>query len=207
MTVKLKKMEKQHATVRIRGLSPLVTHRMSPEVLATIRDRKGGKKTKKREACDPAKECEDATYRLTDGSCGFKAVAIKKSIIGAAHKDIGVPRSLLRQWLFVEGDETGDDGQDLVRVNADEPTMNESVVKVGMSQTDLRYRPMFWPWEMEVRLEFATEWLQLDTILNLLEMAGYGIGLGEDRPEKQGGNWGRFEIVKDDDGRAAHSEA
>ena len=198
--IQLKKMEKGYSTVRIRGISPLVTHRMGPEIRAELLRKKQLDKTKKRIRCEPEAECKNAAYELSDGSYGFKAVGVKKAIIAAADIKMGLPKTYLRKWLFVEGDEIGEDGQALIRIDGpDGPakyTMNESVVKVGMGATDLRFRPLFWPWSMAIRFEYVIEWLQLDSIVNLIEMAGYGVGLGEDRPEKQGGGWGRFEIEK-----------
>ena len=49
---------------------------------------------------------------------------------------------------------------------------------------------------MTVRLEFDSQSLTKNTILNLIQRAGFGVGLGEMRPEK-GGEYGRFEVDRE----------
>ena len=74
-----------------------------------------------------------------------------------------------------------------------DPVMRQDVVKIGMNQTDLRYRPEFRDWAMVLRFEYDSQALAKDTILNLIQRAGFGVGLGEWRPERGGEN-GRFEL-------------
>ena len=70
---------------------------------------------------------------------------------------------------------------------------------VGMGSTDLRYRPEFSEWSILLRIEYDTEWISADTIVNLLERAGFGIGIGEMRPQK-GGEFGRFQVDRGEQG-------
>jgi hypothetical protein len=71
--------------------------------------------------------------------------------------------------------------------------MREDTVRVGAGSTDLRYRPEFRNWSMILNFEFDAQSLTQPTILNLVQRAGFGVGLGEWRPEK-GGEYGRFEV-------------
>ena len=71
--------------------------------------------------------------------------------------------------------------------------MREDTVRVGAGSTDLRYRPEFRNWSMILNFEFDAQALTQPTILNLVQRAGFGVGLGEWRPEK-GGEYGRFEV-------------
>ena len=58
------------------------------------------------------------------------------------------------------------------------------------------YRPEFQEWAMTLQLEFDSQALSQENILNLIERAGFGVGLGEWRPEK-GGEYGRFSVDRE----------
>lgn len=76
--------------------------------------------------------------------------------------------------------------------------MREDIVRIGQGSTDLRYRPEFRNWSMIIRMEFDSMSLTQNTILNLVQRAGFGVGLGERRPEK-GGEYGRFQVDRNFD--------
>lgn len=193
--VKLDPIKVKTIQISIRGISPLISHQFSEKARKQMRDKKLGQKVKAREAADPEAELEAATYRLSDGSFGVPATAIKNAITEAAHKDLGIPRTVLRRGLFIVADDTPSGGVPLVRIRTPERLMREDVVRVGMGSSDLRWRPEFPKWEIDLRIQYDTEWLQVETIVGLLQRAGFGIGIGEWRPERDG-DFGRFEIVK-----------
>ena len=68
------------------------------------------------------------------------------------------------------------------------------MVRIGMGSADLRYRAQFNEWYMEMILEFndGGEYT-LDQIINVINAGGFGVGIGEWRPEKDG-NFGRYHI-------------
>ena len=152
-------------------------------------DKKAGKKTKTREACNPQEEAEAATYRTADGGFGVPVTAIKAALISAAHKDIGVEKTLIRKSLFIKCD----DANNVLPMTCSEPRIREDHVKVGVSQADLRYRPEFTEWEVPLLIEYNTDNLRPEDIINLLNLAGFGVGICEWRPEK-GGDCGRFQV-------------
>ena len=76
------------------------------------------------------------------------------------------------------------------------PVMREDHVRVGMGGADLRYRNEFFPWAVTFTVEYDAGLLQVEDIVNLVNRAGFGVGIGESRPEK-GGEWGRFRIRED----------
>lgn len=196
--VKLEPIKVKTIQVSIRGVSPLVSHQFSEKARKQMRDKKLGQKAKNREVADPEAEFEAATYRLSDGSFGVPATSIKNAMTEAAHKDLGLPRTVLRRGLFIIADDTPSGGVPLVRLRTPERVMREDVVRVGMGSSDLRWRPEFPKWEIDLRIQYDTEWLQVETIVGLLQRAGFGIGIGEWRPERDG-DFGRFEIVKQEE--------
>lgn len=193
-TISLKPIARAKMTFGIRGTSPLVMHQWSEKAKRMMRDKQQeGKKTKERELRKPNEEAEAATYRTAEGDVGIPAMALKASIVGAAHRDLGIERTLVRKALFLICD---DPNLVIPFSSCDEPTVREDMVRVGMGTADLRYRPEFRRWKAAVEFEIDAELLQDSDVLALVGRAGFGVGLCEWRPEK-GGEFGRYEIDTD----------
>lgn len=190
--IEIRPLRQAELTITVEGLTQLVTHRWPEKARKMIRDKKMGRKDKTREVCDPEQEFEGSIYRLPDGSCGFPAAGLKAAIIGAAHKDLGLTKVDVRQGFFLQ-----DDADGLVRIQSAQPKMREDTVRVGNGQADLRYRAEFAAgWRMVLRVLFDEDKLTASSVINLIERAGFGVGIGEWRPSK-GGEWGRFHVVTD----------
>lgn len=192
--VKLKPISKKIVSVRLVGISPLVQHKWSEKARKMIRDKQQeGKKTKERELRNPEQEGRDAMHTTEDGKPGVPAAAIKAAIINAAHKDLGIEKTLVRKALFVLPM-----GRDVViplegNGKPLEVEIVEDTVRVGQGSADLRYRPYINNWSLTIEMEINDELLQMQDVLFLLERAGFGVGLLERRPER-GGDFGRFEV-------------
>tara|TARA_R110000803_G_scaffold200845_1_gene265449 strand:+ start:451 stop:969 length:519 start_codon:yes stop_codon:yes gene_type:complete len=158
-----------------------------------MRQKHAGVKTKNRDVRDPDREFKAAMHRTSDGAYGFPSGGIKKCLLNAAHKDIGIEKTLLRKSLFIIADADSESGEPLCLMDTTDPIMREDVVRVGMGSTDLRYRPEFKTWAIELTLQYDGEALTPENILNIFQRAGFGVGLGEWRPEKAG-EYGRFAI-------------
>ncbi len=189
MAVSVKPINVQAIHFSIRGTSPIIQHKWSEKARKQIRDKKLGKKTKDREVLDADAEYHAAMHMTDNGEYGIPIMAFKKSIINAAHKDLGVEKTLVRKSFFVPCS----DSNMVVKMECDDPIMREDYVKVGMSGTDLRYRPEFRNWRVAITAEIDGDMLQVEDIVALVNRAGFGVGLCEMRPEK-GGEYGRYEI-------------
>lgn len=187
--VQLKPINAKMMKLTIEGTSPLIQHKWSEKALRQMREKGLGKKTKTREPRDAEKEAKDAAYLTADGKPGLPLLAVKSAIIAAAHKDIGIEKTLVRKGLFIRGnDETM-----IIPMKCDKPKIREDCVTVGMGSADLRYRPQFDKWSAELNIEYDADLLQPQDIVNLVDRAGFGVGIGEWRPEK-GGEMGRFRV-------------
>ena len=187
-TINIKPINRQKVRFAITGISPLIQHNWSEKARQQMRDKHAGKKTKDREVRDPQQEAEAAMYRTADGQPGVNVLAIKNSIITAAHKDLGIEKTLVRKSLFFPCD----DPQKVIPMQCSEPVMREDAVRVGTS-TDLRYRPQFDEWRVELTAEIDADLLTTADLATLIDRAGFGVGIGEWRPEKDG-EFGRFEV-------------
>lgn len=187
--INIKPINRQQLSIRIVGTSPMIQHQWSEKAKTMMREKHQGKKTKNRDVRDPVQEFKDATYQTEDGRYGVPVSGLKKCLIGAAHKDIGLDKVLVRKSLFILCDDVGG----VLPMECDEPLMREDLVRVGAGSADLRYRPEFRNWTVELAIEFDGDLLQPNDILTLFDRAGFGVGLCESRPEKSGEN-GRFKV-------------
>lgn len=187
--VELSPIKRAIVSFRIRGTSPLITHNWDEKSKRMMREKQAGKKTKTREVRDPEAEYRAAMYLTKDGRHGIPGMGFKNALISAAHKDIGIEKTLVRKAMYL----VTDDPNKVIAMNCDDPVMREDMVRVGMSAADLRYRPMYNPWSVDIQLEVDQELLKDEDIINLVNRAGFGIGICEWRPEKNG-EFGRFEI-------------
>ena len=173
----------------IRGTSPLIMHAWAEKAKAMMRDKHAGKKTKARDVRDPQNEAKEATYMTIDGDIGIPGMAFKSALVTAAHKDIGVEKTMVRKAIFL----VTPDPNKVLPIESDPPVVREDCVRVGMGSADLRYRPEFSQWTCQITLEVDSQYLQEGDVLALVDRAGFGVGICEWRPEK-GGEYGRFEI-------------
>lgn len=187
--VKLAPVNKQRVSLRIVGISPLIQHQWGQKALQMMRDKHAGKKTKNRDVRDPDAEGREAMYVTDNGKPGIPAMAIKSAIIGAAHKDIGIEKTLVKKSLFI----VCTDSKLVLEMDCDAPVITEDPVRVGQGSADLRYRPYFHRWAVDLTFEVDAELLRVEDLLNLIDRAGFGVGIGEWRPEK-GGEYGRFQV-------------
>lgn len=189
MAITLKPIKQECITLTITGMSPLIQHKWSEKAIKQMADKHGGKKTKAREIRNPEAEFKEATYYTDEGDYGLPAMAIKASMVAAAHKDIGIEKTLLKKALFLHCS----DSNNILKMECSKPVMRQDTVRVGAGSTDLRYRPEFKEWSAEVSFTFDAELLCVEDIVNLLDRAGFGCGVGEWRPQK-GGEFGRFQV-------------
>lgn len=170
-------------TVRITGDSPLITHAWSEKAKQMMLDKQMKKGTQAKAAKNPEQDYEESLYRLEDGRCGFPAVGVKAAAIRGA-KALGMIMSDTRAAFHVEGD--------LLPINGD-PRMREDMVRVGMGTADIRYRGEFVDWSIDLPITYNARTVSVEQIVAMLDAGGFGTGIGEWRPEKDG-QFGRFHV-------------
>lgn len=181
------------------GTAPLLVHRFSEKAkLAMLNAMQGVAKVKENK--NPEAEFEAAFYRFIKANpddadrFGFPAIGFKDCTVSAAryYKSKSVSMVMLKQVIFIGG-EIGADGQKLVEIMGEPAIMREDVVRVGQGGTDLRYRPQYTNWHATLRVRYVTSQLSRASVLSLVDAGGFGVGVGEWRPER-GGDMGTFTI-------------
>lgn len=199
-------------TVTVCGDSPLIVHAWSQKAkLMMLRKHMGEAEAGKKEPKDPVEDFNQSLYRLPDGGYGFPSVAFKAAAVTACTSIDGVTKVAARQSFLITGEQIAVpsafklDGEplmaryDLVRIFGSEPEMREDMVRLnGGVSTDIRYRGQFWPWFCKLNVVHNVGALSPPQVVNLINVAGFGVGVGEWRPEKDGIN-GRFHVARDED--------
>lgn len=214
--VEIKPLEIKSTKIRIVGDSPLIVHAWSEKAKRQMLEAQQGKKAgKKKPVRNPVDDFVQACYWLTPkpsypensdeetvtaafdaaieagARFGFPVTAIKQATAAAAYRLGWVKNQMgIRGALFFESDERG-----LVEIHSDIPVIREDMVKVGMGTADLRYRPQFNNWSIDLDVKYnemcGISW---ENLLNAINAAGFVCGLGEWRPERDGVN-GMFHVA------------
>src|SRR5512141_800239 len=212
--IELPEVELTRADVGIMGIAPLIVHAWNPKAKEEMLLRQM-KHSVHRESKNPVESFMRSMYRTQDGFYGIPAVGIKNAMVTACTSVVGITKTAARQAFVVLGERGHAKAafadlytpMDLVRVlSPNPPAMREDMVRLaGVGSTaDLRYRPEFWPWGAKVSILYNENVLELRQLANLLNTAGFGVGLCEWRPERNGQN-GTFRVANDDDMRTLDS--
>jgi hypothetical protein len=185
--VTVPKPDIRRANFTLVGTSPLICHAWSEKAKRQILDKHMKKADPGKEAKVPEDEFRGSLYPMPDGSgfdYGFPAVAFKAAMVRAGTY-VDLKMTFLRGAFHVAGE--------LIGIDADAPTMREDMVRVGMT-VDYRFRGQFMPWSVTLPIDFNARNISLEQLANLLMIAGFSVGVGEWRPERDG-SYGQFSLA------------
>lgn len=198
--VKLPALEIRRMKVKVRGVSPLIVNAFSNKAKEEMAAKQQKQARLAKAAKDPV-ACFNAARYVVNGKDCITAITMKKAIMTAA-TFADEYKTHIGMCLFVRGSEGNGD---FIPILGSKPQMREDVVRVGtMTKTaDLRYRPEYVDWSAEFVIEYNARVLTADQVLNLVSIAGFSCGVCEWRPQKGGGDYGRFELDMRDVATAA----
>lgn len=166
------------------GDSPLIVHAWSEKAKKAMLDKQMKRAAKAKEAKDPEADIEACYYRFADGRFGFPTVGLKAAMVSAC-RFVDAKMTVARGAFHIDGE--------LLEIIGT-PRPREDMVRVGMGTADIRYRPEFPDWRMPVAIKFNAAVISAEQVANLLNVAGFGVGIGEWRPERNG-SFGRFHVA------------
>lgn len=183
-TVELKPMDIKTIELNLVGDSPLISHAWSEKAKKQMLDKQMKKAKVVREAKDPEQDYKDSLYTHPDGGYGFPTVAFKSAAVSAANH-VELKKTDMRAAFHIDGE--------LAKITG-EPEMREDMVRIGMGTADLRYRGEFKKWSVKLRVKFNASVISAEQIVNLFNTGGFGCGVGEWRPQRNG-SFGRFHVA------------
>jgi hypothetical protein len=189
----------KRVALRLEGRSPLMLHKFSEKMRRQIEEKQtSANATKqKRQPKDYVAEFEAAQYVSTEGWLGLPAAAIRAAMIAACRTISGLPMTKAKGAFFIiaQGRDTTD-GTGLVRIEGD-VQHDTRPVRLESGVADLRNRPRWDDWAVEIEIEFDSDMLSANDVAALLGRAGLQVGLGELRPQGTnsfGGDFGMFTV-------------
>lgn len=204
LSIELPALKVELLEVTLIGDSPLIVHAWSAKAKRQMLDTMMKKPKAPRQAKDPQDDFRQSMYRLPDGGYGFPSVAFKAAATAAATSIAGLAKTSVRQAFHIIGEDIEVDGaldgvkirHNLVRIYGAEPRLREDVTRVGMGAADLRYRAEFSPWHTRILVRYIADILSPAQLLNLLTYAGFCVGVGEWRPQRDGA-YGLFHVASE----------
>lgn len=182
--IELQQLQKQRIQIRVIGDTPLICHRFDEKAKKQILDKQMGKVKQGKEKKDPNADFERSLYPYPGGGYGFPSIGFKAAAVTTAN-DLNIQKVLVRRAFHIMGE--------LVKIEG-EPSMREDTVKIGMGTTDIRYRGEFLKWSATLDVVYNSAIINAEQLVNLFEAAGFGVGVGEWRPERDGVN-GMFHVA------------
>lgn len=171
--------------IRLIGDSPLICHAWSDKAKRMMLDKQMKKAKQAKDAKSPEQDFQDSLYPLPEGGYGFPSVAFKSAAVSACRFADGVKMTVAKGAFHLKGD--------MVRIEGT-PTPREDMVRIAMGTADIRYRGEFREWSADLAIRFNASVLSAEQITNLFNMAGFGVGVGEWRPERSG-SFGMFHVA------------
>jgi hypothetical protein len=192
------------ASLRIEGLSPLLSHRFSEKAKKEILDKTTQKPKTGREPKNPVQEFMQSLHWITPmpeeyteevftvalqagAKFGFPASGLKKSAASAAYR-AGLTKDKVSNFgaFHILGGE-------LVEIQGT-PRMREDYAIVANGSPDLRYRGEFPEWSINFDIRYNASLYSIEQIATFFNFGGFAVGLGDWRIEK-GGVFGSYKVV------------
>lgn len=185
-------------TVRVVGIAPLICNRLAEKakhelLLPSMRKTAADKATiLKHSPLDEYRSSVERSEEEDGPIICLPATAFKGSMRSAALDIPGASKSQIGRLTYIEGSHVQVYGV---------PEMYMSIVRsADMNKTpDVRTRAIIRNWCAEFSISFMTPNLTEKSVLNLLAAAGEICGVGDFRPGKGAGAYGRFRLVDRDD--------
>lgn len=188
------------AKFKLIGISPLVQARFSAKAMETMQAKmrlgSAAKKGKKRDPRDFDLDYKNAMHTSKDGWHGVPTAAFRNAMISAC-KVVGFKMTQAKLAIFPQPDGIDSvDGLPLVKLEGD-PKPHTMYVRNQTGVCDIRVRPMWEKWSVDLRVEYDADLFLLEDVANLLSRAGRQVGICEGRPDSKqsaGLGWGTFKI-------------
>lgn len=186
-TIELPPLDIRTVQLTVVGDSPLIMNKWSEKAKQAMRDAQTKQARAQREAKDPHQCYLDSIHRCADGRPGMPGVCFKAAAVRSAKGMPGMSMTDARQWFHVV--------EDMVPVEGDHQ-MREDMVRNANGVADIRYRAEFPAWRATFTVRYNASMVSAAQVVQLFNIAGFGNGIGEWRPQKHPtGSYGLFHVA------------
>lgn len=185
--VEIPKVEWEKVPVRLVGKTPLIVNNFDEKTKQQMADAQQGTARNARAPKNPDELYNRARLRDGKGKDCVRALWIKCAGVAAARFVEGLQMTKLRGAFYVEGD--------MIPLNYKKVEMRCDSVRNANGGADLRYRPEYTEWYVDIVVSYRKDTITPDSVFNLLNNAGQSIGLCERRPGQNGDTFGMFEVA------------
>lgn len=190
-------IEKTTVTLKLVGDSPLIVHKWSEKAKKEMLDKQMGKAKKTKEFKDPWMDYCSSMYWLTPmpenptqedinkAKFGFPTSALKACAASGGYRSkVTKDKVSIYSAFFIHSEFFEIIGA---------PNIREDMVVIAGGTADIRYRGEFKNWSTLIDVTYNRNSISAEQIVNLLNLGGFGVGIGEWRTEK-GGSFGSFHV-------------
>lgn len=210
--INLPELQIESLFVPIIGDSELICNKWSHKAITEMLGKQVGDPTSGREKKDPMKDFLGSLYMVKDGRVRgswredgsdnhpnvyleggefvFPSIAIKCSMVEACTSSgKAITKVAARQCFQVVGE--------TFKIEAPVCRMRRDMVRLKAmgNPADIRFRGGFPQWGMTCHLRYNKRVLSSSQLVNLLNMAGFAVGIGEWRSERDG-SFGLFHVAQ-----------
>lgn len=176
----------QNIQLTLVGLTPLLVHRFGEKQIQEMEAKTLGEAETVKPPRNYEEEFQEARYIVDEADC-YPCGGIKKTLVeGCAFVD-GVYKTTARGSFFVLGE--------YAPILSNPVEMHKSIVRIGMGRNkvaQVRIRALYRNWKIPITIRYDANSVSADQIVFLVMQAGFSIGLGDWRPQRDG-SFGMFE--------------
>lgn len=187
----------QNFRIKLVGTSPLISHKFSERAQEKIlsKQMKTAEKMSGKEVKNPERDFQESLYVLDDGRYGFPLSGFKNAAVDACTFLDGIKKTLARGAFHIIDEHGGG-----LAVIEGTPKMRKDTVRLGGmgSPADIRYRGEYpTGWKTTLLIKYNANAISPAQIIQMFNAAGFGVGVGDWRPQRDG-SYGMFEVASGD---------
>ena len=183
-TITIPALKVETFQLKLVGDSPLIINKFSNKAQQEILDKQMHRAKGARAAKDPEMAYQDSMHKDSDGDLAFPSIGFKAAAVTACSQNLDITKVVARGAFHLPGEYVKIEGK---------PRMRQDMVRIHMGTADVRFRAEVPEWSCIITVRHNPNVLSASQIINLFNVAGFSVGVGDWRPEKDG-QFGMFHV-------------
>jgi hypothetical protein len=182
--IELPKFDLRRMKIKLVGDSSVICNNWSANNRRQMLEKQMKQPQEAKAAKNPEQEYQASLYKLPNGRHGFPTTGVKAAAVDACSHVNNITKVEARGAFHIDGDFV---------VLIGTPQMREDMVRLPRGGADIHYRGEFYPWSVDLTIRYNNSVLSAAQIVHLFKVAGFAIGIGDWRPQKDGSH-GMFHV-------------